>query len=91
MTSRAASKLLETMRLTKSDWGQKDFHRLLQGYGFINKGGKKHNKYYHPEHLNLWISIPRHNILKEWVAVESVKLIDELITKEKKRNETKKS
>ncbi|NQT97644.1 MAG: hypothetical protein HQ562_07885 [Candidatus Marinimicrobia bacterium] len=78
MTSRAI-KLLDDMRLTKSGWGQKHFDTALKGHGFIRKGKRgKHNKYYHPEHKELWISIPRHNVCKPWVAVDVVKLIDEL-------------
>lgn len=78
MTSRTAENLFLTMLSTKSGWGQNDFNRLLEGYGFINKGGKKHQKYYHPIYTQLWISIPRHNTLKKWVAVEAIKLIKEL-------------
>lgn len=78
MTPNAAKRILSNMIATKSGWGQKDFQRLLEGYGFKNKGGKKHDKYYHPLHMQLWISVPRHNELKQWVAVEAIKLIDEL-------------
>lgn len=88
MTSRAAENLYSTMLSTKSGWGQRDFQRLLEGYGFINKGGKKHKKYYHPVYPELWISVPRHNNLKKWVTVEAVKLIEELVYLEssKKKN-----
>lgn len=78
MNGGAAQKLLERMRSSSSGWGQKDFERLLSGFGFEWKEGKKHRIYFHPKFPNLWISIPRHNSLKAWVARDVVKLIDEL-------------
>lgn len=88
MTPRGAENLFARMQSSKSGWGQKDFERLLLGYGFISKGGKKHNKYYHPDYPELWISVPRHNELKKWVANDAIKLIDDLLTLEsiKKRS-----
>ncbi len=66
------------MRSSSSGWGQKDFERLLIGFGFECKQGK-HAIYWHPTFSDLWISVPRHNKLKEYVAREAVKLIDDLI------------
>ncbi|MCH7764064.1 MAG: hypothetical protein IIB95_10035 [Candidatus Marinimicrobia bacterium] len=80
--SRGALKLLERMRRTKSGWGQKDFKRLLLGFGFTKKEGKKHTLYFYKEH-KLSIGVPRHDSLKEWVADDAVKLIDELLEKNK--------
>lgn len=80
--SKNAAKLLEKMRRTKSGWGRKDFSRLFLGYGFTKKEGKKHTIYLHEKH-KLTISVPRHNSLKEWVARDTVKLIDELLEKNK--------
>lgn len=85
MTSRKAQNLYLSMRESKSGWGQQDFQRLLEGYGLINKGGKKHAKYYHPEFPQLWISVPRHNSLKKWVAKDAIKLIDELLILQKNK------
>ena len=79
MNGKAAQKLLERMRNTHSGWGQKDFDRLFIGFGFNSREGKKHTLYFHPKFKNLFISVPRHNSLKEWVARDAVKLIDELI------------
>lgn len=78
MNGRAAQKLLEDMRNSPSGWGQKDFERLLAGFGFEWKEGK-HRIYYHREFPLLVISVPRHNKLKDWVARDAVKLVDELI------------
>ena len=84
----AAQKLLERMRSTSSGWSQKDFNHLFLGFGFKCKEGKKHSIYNHPSSEDLWISVPRHNKLKAWVAREAVKLIDELLSRSQGNEET---
>jgi hypothetical protein len=88
MNGGPAQKLLERMRGSSAGWGQKDFESLLSGFGFKWKEGKKHRVYYHPEFPNLWISIPRHNSLRNWVARDAVKLIDELMNLSKAKEAT---
>jgi hypothetical protein len=83
MNGKKAEKLLERMRNSPSGWGQSDFEHLLKGFGFDCRQGK-HSIYYHTKYPNLLISVPRHNSLKEWVARDAVKLIDELKKLEKK-------
>jgi hypothetical protein len=78
MTGRAAQKLLEDMRASQSGWGQNDFSRLLLGSGFQKREGGKHTIYHHPVHPDLRISVPRHDKLREWVARDAIKLLDEL-------------
>jgi hypothetical protein len=90
MSGNAAQKLLERMRNTQSGWGQEDFKHLFIGMGFKSKEGKKHTLYWHPVYKDLKISVPRHNILKPWVARDAIKLFDELETKEEKNNGTTK-
>jgi hypothetical protein len=80
-------KLLERMRNTQSGWGQSDFDRLLSGFGFDCREGKKHSIYSHKKFPNLRISVPRHNSLKEWVARDAVKLVDELLVNLKKEGD----
>jgi hypothetical protein len=77
MNGSAAQKLLERMRATRAGWSQKDFERLLTGFGFKPKG-KKHDIYIHPRFPDLRISVPRHNSLRDWVAEDAVKVVDEL-------------
>lgn len=77
MGGTAAKKLLERMRNSPSGWGQSDFEKLLVGYNFKQRQGK-HTVYMHPNHPSLMIVVPRHNELKDWVARDAVKLIDEL-------------
>ena len=81
MNGDAAQKLLEQMRRSSSGWGQKDFERLFSGFGFRWKEGK-HRKYYHPDFPDLWIAVPRHNTLREWVTRDAVRLIDELMARQ---------
>lgn len=83
MNGRSAHKLLDRMRRTSSGWGQNDFERLLTGFGFEYREGKKHRFYFHKDYKDLWISVPRHNSLKEWVARDAVELIDSLQSKER--------
>jgi hypothetical protein len=83
MNGSSARKLLERMRSTSSGWGQADFERLFTGFGFDSKG-KKHTIYFHPQFPDLVMGVPRHNKLKEWVARDAVKLIDELIVRSEK-------
>lgn len=78
MNGKNAEKLLERMRNSASGWGQSDFEHLFEGFGFKWREGKKHRIYWHPKFPNLYMSVPRHNSLKEWVARDAVKLIDEL-------------
>ena len=87
MNGTAAQKLLGRMRRSSSGWGQRDFEHLFSGFGFRWKEGL-HRKYYHPDFPDLWISIPRHKTLKEWVTRDAVGLIDELISRQTK-GETK--
>jgi hypothetical protein len=85
MNGKAAKKLLEDMRNSPSGWGQNDLERLLTGFGFKEKG-KKHAIYIHPDFPDLRISVPRHNTLKEWVARDAVKAIDQLIVRKDETN-----
>jgi len=77
MNGSAAEKLLEQMRNSPSGWGQKDLERLLKGFGFEYREGKE-RVYFNRKYPTLRISVPRHNSLRDWVARDAVKLIDEL-------------
>jgi hypothetical protein len=77
MNGEAAEKLLERMRSSKSGWSQTDFGHLFEGFGFKYREGK-HRVYFHPRFPDLIMGVPRHNVLKKWVARDAVKLIDEL-------------
>lgn len=75
---RSAEKLLQDMRNSPSGWGQLDLERLLTGFGFEYREGKKHRIYFHGTHRRLRISVPRHDSLRDWVARDAVRLIDEV-------------
>ena len=81
MNGSAAQKLLERMRNSPRGWNQTDFEHLFNGFEFQWREGKKHRIYIHTKFKDLSISVPRHNSLKEWVARDSIKLIDELISR----------
>jgi hypothetical protein len=81
MNGDAAQKLLERMRRSSSGWSQTDFEHLLVGFGFQWREGKRQRIYIHSKFQDLSISVPRHNSLKEWVARDAVKLVDELISR----------
>lgn len=85
MNGDAAQKMLERMRKSASGWGQRDFERLLGGFGFKWREGGKHRIYFHQHFSDLCISVPRHNTLREWVARDAVKLIDELTNRSKSK------
>ena len=76
------------MHRSPSGWGQTDFEHLLEGFGFKWKEGKRHRIYSHHKFPDLSISVPRHNALKEWVARDAVKLINELINRTEKKEKT---
>jgi hypothetical protein len=78
MNGGSAQKILEQMRNSPSGWGQKDFERLLTGFGFKYREGKE-RVYINRRFPQLRISVPRHSSLREWVARDAVKLIDELL------------
>jgi hypothetical protein len=86
-----AEKILDRMRVTSAGWGQKDFEHLFDGYGFEKRQGNRHTIYFHPKYPELWISIPRHNNMKNCYPRDAVKLIDELIVKQNKEKEDEQS
>jgi len=88
MNGGSAQKLLERMCNSPSGWGQKDFEHLLEGFDFKWREGKE-RVYVNRKFPQLRISVPRHNSLREWVARDAVKLIDEFLnlSKGKTNNE----
>lgn len=75
---RGADKLLQRMRDSASGWRPQEVDRLLTGFGFRCKQGKKHSIYEHEEHSDLSMSVPRHRSLRDWVVEDAVDLIDRL-------------
>lgn len=81
-----AEKLLSRMRASKADWGQKDLESLYMGFGFEYSEGKKHRKYYHPKHPELYAMVGRHNSLAKGYISDAIRLID-LLKKKESQNE----
>lgn len=77
--SRAAKKILEKMRRTKTGWNSNDMHTLYSGFGFIKKG-KNHVIYIHPDFPFIRDTIPQHpKELSPGYAKDAVKNIDLLL------------
>ena len=72
-------KLLARMRLSHAGWRPEDFRTVYLAYGFDEYQGHKHTKYWHPEHLELWTTVPRSSPLSRAYAAEAVDLIDQLL------------
>lgn len=87
MNGNAAQKLLDRMRNSYSGWRQEDFEKLFLGFGFGFREGKKHRVYVYPNLPTFSLSVPRHNDLKEWVARDAVKLIDDLLKELEKQGD----
>ena len=66
------------MRATKHGWGHDEVCSMLRGFGFRVEEGGKHTICEHPDHPDLTMGVPRHNVLRSWVSEDAVKLVDEL-------------
>lgn len=85
MPSKAAVKLLERMRNSKTGWKRTDLERLYSGFGFIIKPGGSHDKVSHPEFPQLITSLPRHTRVAEYLVTQAIRLIDQLEVLEQER------
>ena len=84
--SRRAASLLERMRRTPFDWGHDEVCKMLSGYRFKCWEGGKHTICQHETFEDLTISVPRHNVLRPWVARDAVALVDEAARREVESN-----
>lgn len=74
----SARKLLESMKSTKSGWGESDMETVYLGYGFTFRDGAKHRMYYHPDFPQLHTTVSRQRSLPPGYSHTAVKLIAEL-------------
>jgi len=74
----AAEKLLESMRRTKSGWGQDDLHTLYLGFGFWCREGRKHRVYIHSEFPELRATVARQDELPIGYVQMAIRLTDRL-------------
>ncbi|MGI8926461.1 MAG: hypothetical protein ACR2HN_07410 [Tepidiformaceae bacterium] len=64
MAGRAATRLLEQMRRSKSGWGQDDLDKLYLGFGPERHEGSRHRVYIHPRYpAGLRAAVARHSPL----------------------------
>ena len=84
----AHEKLLEKMRASTAGWGQHDFQRLYEGYGFLRREGGNHTFYSHADFPQLTATVARHNELPNVYAQTALTLLDQLLKlQEQKRAE----
>lgn len=88
MPSKAAQKLLERMRRSKTGWKRDDVAQLYTGFGFTIQSGGSHDKVTHPDYPQLITSLPRHPKVHEYIVVQAVKNIDRLLELEKAKEAT---
>ena len=74
----SADKILAKMRRTSAGWGQADFEKLYEGFGFNKREGKKHTIYIHPDFPQLRDTVARHGSLANGYAASAVATIGEL-------------
>ena len=73
-----ADKILERMKTTQTDWGQRDFRSLYEGFGFkrTEKGG--HTVYHHPDYPWILATVARHNRLAPMYARQAIEKSERL-------------
>lgn len=73
----SGEKLLERMRSSPHDWGERDFERLLLHFGFSQREGSNHTIYRHSDLPNgMVVTVPRHRDLRPYVARKAVRAVD---------------
>lgn len=86
--SRAAEKILERMRRSKSGWSPRDFETLYLGYGFKQKHCSKHDVYIHSVYTDIRDTIPRsQRELSPGYAKDAIKNIDLLLSLQKEQEQ----
>jgi hypothetical protein len=71
--------LLEKARASRAGWHRNELDSLYSSFGFIIKHGSKHDKFYHPDHPELFTFVPRHATkLGEYNITNAIKIIEKL-------------
>lgn len=78
--------LLRRARVSKADWGHDEVVALYQTYGFEVRHGSRHDVVVHPQHPDLRGTVARHKSLATGYVSHAVRLIDELLAREQRRN-----
>lgn len=73
-----ASKLLERMRVSKTNWKRHDLETLYRGFGFVIESRTNHDLVSHPDFPQLISYLPRHTKIAKYVVEQAVRLVDEL-------------
>lgn len=80
--------LLEKMRRSKMGCSPPDLERLYRGFGFDATEGGNHTLYVHPKYRDLRATVARHSFLAIGYYFRAVRLIDELIAREKREQQS---
>ena len=68
--------LLETVRVSPYDREPREIERILTFFGFGKKEGRSHTIYIHEQFPDIRVTVPRHRVLRAYVARRVVAAID---------------
>ena len=68
--------LLETIRRTPYDRTQREIDRILTHFDFVKTEGRSHTIYIHEQFPDVRVTVPRHRVLRAYVARNAVRAID---------------
>ena len=76
---RSAWKRLARTRESKADRSQEYFDHLLKGFGFLSRDGGEHRIYWDADDKANRVSLPRHGVLRAYVAEQVIAAIDRVL------------
>ena len=68
--------LLETIRRSPYDRTQREIDRILTYFDFERTEGRSHTIYIHEQFQDVRVTVPRHRVLRAYVARNAVSAID---------------
>ena len=68
--------LLETIRRSPYDRTPREIDRILTHFGFAKTEGRSHTIYVHEQFEDVRVTVPRHRVLRAYVAQNAVSAID---------------
>lgn len=88
MGEKQGQKLLERAKSSPYGWRREDLDSLYKSYGFVIRGGRKHDIVKHPVHVDLRATLTRSSsdLHSDYIR-HAVKMINELLIRQKKSEE----
>ena len=68
--------LLEVLRESPSGRKRKEVVRILAAAGLDSREGKRHTVFFHPQHSDVQIAVPRHRQVRAYLVRQAVCLVD---------------